>query len=81
MTTTRKAAATKVAAGPAPKKKLLNVGDIVHLVINGQTLQYYQLLDEDAEYLKFKANVQMSPQTEEVLIPKHAIERIGLPRG
>jgi len=67
-------------AGPPAKedKKLFKVGQLCHLVINGQTLQNYELLDEDGEYLKFRANVQMSPQTGIVLIPKHAIERIGL---
>lgn len=82
MATARK---TTASVGPKPtpvveKKKLLTVGTLCHLVVNGQTLQYYELLDEDGEYLKFRANVQLSPQTEEVLIPRHAIERIGLPR-
>lgn len=66
-------------ATPTPKRGLLNVGDIVHLVNGGRTLQHYEVLDMDEHFIKFRANIQNAPQTEIVLIPRDKIEALGLP--
>lgn len=60
------------------KKSLLNVGDIVNLEKGGRTLTGYEVLEMDDTYVKFRASVLNSPQTEIVLIPHTKIEAIGL---
>lgn len=63
---------------PVKKESLLEVGQLCNLVIGGRTLQNYELLGQDENYLKFRANVQVAPQTEIVLLPRTSIEVIGL---
>lgn len=81
---TRKGGSTAGQAEPdvakaAAPKGLLKIGDIVHLVNGGRTLQHYEVLDMDEHFIKFRANVQNAPQTEIVLIPWDKIEALGLP--
>lgn len=68
----------------APKKPetvepLLKVGDQVHLVTGGRTLQNYTVLAMDDKLVKFSANPQVAPQTNAILIPWTALEVMGIP--
>ena len=60
------------------KKSLLNVGDIVNLDRGGRNLTGYEVLDMDDSFIKFRANIQFSPQTEIILIPWGELGVIGL---
>lgn len=62
----------------APSAKLLQIGAIVNLEKGGRTLTGYEVLDYDDTFVKFRASVLNSPQTEVVLIPFEKIEAIGL---
>ena len=62
----------------APKKSLLEVGQIVNLEKGGRTLTGYEVLDFDDRLVKFRGSVMNSPQTEIVLVPWEKIEAIGL---
>lgn len=73
-------AVQKKEAAPA-KEPLLKIGDLVHLVAGGRTLQNYEVLDMDDTYLKLRANVQIAPQTEVVLVPHAKVEMLGLPNA
>lgn len=57
---------------------LLEVGQLCNLVVGGRTLQNYEFLGSDSNYLKFRGNVQIAPQTEIVLFHHTSIEGIGL---
>ena len=57
---------------------LLEVGQLCNLVVGGRTLQNYEFLASDDHYLKFRGNMQISPQTEIVLFHRTNIEGIGL---
>lgn len=61
-----------------PFKFSFEPGEIFNLVVNGQLLPAYELLEKQADLWVFRANTQVSPQTEVVGIPFRAIERIGL---
>lgn len=74
----KKAAALKPQPLEIIPKDFLTEGQLCNLVVNGQTLPSYEYLGTDGIFLKFRANVQFSPQTELVLIPFHAVERVGL---
>lgn len=63
---------------PPVKKNLLEVGQLCNLLVGGRTLQNYELLDQDDHFMKFKANLQIAPQTEVVLFHRSSIEGIGL---
>jgi hypothetical protein len=69
-------AAPKAAPAKAP---LLTVGMLVHLVSGGRTLQNYEVLDMDENYVKLRANAQIAPQTDVILVPHGKIEMLGLP--
>lgn len=69
------AAAPKAAPVKAP---LLKIGALVNLVANGRTLEGYEVLDMDENFVKFRGNLQVAPQTEIVLIPHAKIEALGL---
>lgn len=56
----------------------LRKGQLVHLGLNGRTLQYREILDWDDKFLKIRSDVSVSPQTEIVLLPWAQIEAIGL---
>lgn len=56
----------------------LQVGDIVNIVSHGRTLQGYEVLGKDGQFIKFRADMSVAPQTEVVLIPYAQIEAIGL---
>jgi len=56
----------------------LRVGQLVHLVSSGRTLQYREVLGMDDKFLKIRSDVTVSPQTEVVLIPWARIEAIGI---
>lgn len=62
---------------PAPKP-FLRIGQLVHLSMNGRTLQYREILDWDERFLKIRSDLSVSPQTEIVLLPWAQIEAIGL---
>lgn len=53
-------------------------GQIFHLVVNGQFLPNYELIEIQGNLWVFRGNTLVSPQTEIVGIPYHSIERIGL---
>ncbi len=56
----------------------LQKGQLVHLVLNGRTLQYREILDWDDKFLKIRSDMSVAPQTEIVLIPWPQIEALGL---
>lgn len=56
----------------------LRKGQLVHLGLNGRTLQNREVLGWDDRFLKIRSDVSVSPQTEIVLLPWAQIEAIGL---
>jgi hypothetical protein len=62
----------------APQDGLLKIGALVNLVSGGRTLTDYEVLDFDSNFVKFRGNIQVAPQTEIVLIPWAQIEALGL---
>lgn len=60
-----------------PFKFSFEPGEIFNLVVNGQFLPSYELIEIQSNLWVFRGSVQASPQTEVVGIPFHAIERIG----
>lgn len=60
-------------------ESLLKLGDQVHLVSGGRTLQNYVVLGMDDRFLKLSANEQIAPQTAVILVPWTALEVLGLP--
>ncbi len=69
MATTAKATATK---------SLLTKGSLVNLEKGGRTLSNLEVLDWDENFIKFRWDMHISPQTEIVLVPWAKIEAIGL---
>lgn len=63
------------AAAPKP---LLEKGKLVNLEKGGRTLTNLEVLDWDENFVKFRWDIHVSPQTEVVLIPWAKIESIGL---
>lgn len=57
---------------------LLKKGSLVSLEKGGRTLTGLEVIDWDDNFVKFRWNVHVSPQTEIVLIPWGKIEAIGL---
>ncbi len=68
-------ATTKTAT---PTKSLLKIGTLVNIDKGGRTLQNLEVLDFDDNFIKFRWDIHVSPQTEIVLIPWAKIEAIGL---
>ena len=62
----------------APEITMLKKGALVNLEKGGRTLTNYKILDWDDVYVKFQGSLQVSPQTEIVLIPHAKIEGMGL---
>lgn len=62
----------------APDWGFLREGMIVNVVTGGRTLTGYEVLGVDANFVKFRGNIQVAPQTEIVLIPFQRIEALGL---
>lgn len=62
-------------------ESLLKVGDQIHLVSGGRTLQNYTVMAMDDRLVKFSANPQIAPQTDYILIPWTSIEVMGLPNA
>jgi len=62
----------------AVTKSLLEVGKLVNIEKGGRTLQNLEVLDFDENFIKFRWDTHVSPQTEIVLIPWAKIEAIGL---
>lgn len=56
----------------------LEVGQICNIVVNGQLLPNYEFLGQDNIFMHFRGDLRVSPQCEAVLIPIHAVERLGL---
>jgi hypothetical protein len=69
---------TKRTELPEEPKGLLRVGQIVNVVFGSRTHQGYEVLDMDGDFIKFRGNMTVAPQTEVVLIPRAQIEAIGL---
>lgn len=65
-------------AKTAVTKSLLQVGKLVNIDKGGRTLQNLEVLDFDDNFIKFRWDIHVSPQTEIVLIPWAKIEAIGL---
>lgn len=63
---------------PTNTDGLLRKGQLVHLILNGRTLQFREVLDWDDRFLKIRSDIQVAPQTEIVLIPWGQIEALGL---
>lgn len=59
-------------------KPLLGKGKLVNLEKGGRTLTNLEVLDWDDNFVKFRWDIHVSPQTEVVLIPWVKIESIGL---
>ena len=57
---------------------MLRKGQLVHLILNGRTLQHREVLDWDDRFLKIRSDVSVAPQTEIVLIPWGQIEALGI---
>ena len=57
---------------------LLKKGALVSLEKGGRTLTGLEVLDWDENFIKFRWNVHIAPQTEIVLIPWGKIESLGL---
>jgi len=57
---------------------LLKKGAIVSLEKGGRTLTGLEVIDWDENFIKFRWNIHIAPQTETVLIPWGKIESIGL---
>lgn len=57
---------------------MIRKGQLVHLILNGRTLQFREILDWDDRFLKIRSDVTVAPQTEIVLIPWGQIESLGL---
>lgn len=68
-------ATTKTASTVKP---LLEKGKLVNLEKGGRTLTNLEVLDWDDNFVKFRWDIHVSPQTEIVLIPWAKIESIGL---
>lgn len=68
------------AAPKAAEKDLLPIGAVVSLVSGGRTMPGYEVVDKDARFVKFRANLQLAPQTDFVLVPYELLEMVGLPR-
>lgn len=56
----------------------LEVGQLCNVVANGNLMPNYELLHKTDSYLTFRGDLRVSPQCEIVIVPWHAIERIGL---
>lgn len=69
------AAPRKVSAEAEP---LLKVGALVNLERGGRTLQNLEVLGYDENFVKFRWDIHVSPQTEIVLVPWAKIESLGL---
>lgn len=61
-----------------PTTSLLKKGAFVNLVAGGRTLENYEVLDWDDNFVKFRGSVHVAPQTELVLIPWQKLEALGL---
>jgi len=66
------------AAKATGTKSLLVKGNLVNLEKGGRTLQNLEVLDWDENFVKFRWDLHVSPQTEVVLVPWAKIESIGL---
>lgn len=62
----------------AQSQLYLQVGQLVNVTASGRTLFNYEILGWDTNFIKFRADVTVSPQTEVVLIPYAQVEAIGL---
>lgn len=62
----------------APAKALLEKGKLVNLERGGRTLTNLEVIDWDDNFIKFRWDLHVSPQTEIVLIPWAKVEAIGL---
>lgn len=67
-----------VAKAANTTKPLLEKGKLVNLEKGGRTLTNLEVLDWDDNFVKFRWDIHISPQTEIVLIPWAKIESIGL---
>lgn len=75
----REEVTTEVEAPKAsPFQFPIEPGRLYNLVVNGQFLPNYELIEVQRDLWVFRGALQASPQTEIVGIPYHAIERIGL---
>lgn len=59
-------------------KPMLEKGKLVNLEKGGRTLTNLEVIDWDDNFVKFRWDIHISPQTEIVLIPWAKIESIGL---
>lgn len=73
----RQKASTEEPVSPCTHE-LLSKHQLVHLVVNGRTLQFREILDWDDKFLKVRSDVHVAPQTEIALYPWHSIEAIGI---
>lgn len=70
--------AKRVTEESALPQTFLQSGQLVNITCSGRTLFNYEVLGWDANFIKFRADLTVSPQTEVVLIPYGQIEAIGL---
>ncbi len=62
------------------KEDLLPIGTITSLVSGGRTLEGYEVVAKDEKFIKFRANLQIAPMTEYVLVPYAKLEMVGVKR-
>lgn len=67
-----------MAVAKTASASFLKKGALVSLEKGGRTLTGLEVLDWDDNFIKFRWNVHVSPQTEIVLVPWQKIEAIGL---
>ena len=63
---------------PPAAEPLLQKGKLVNLERGGRTLTNLEVIDWDDNFIKFRWDLHVSPQTEIVLIPWAKVEAIGL---
>jgi len=70
--------AKRVTEGNDLPQSYLQVGQLVNVTVGGRTLPNYEILGWDANFIKFRGDMTVSPQTEVVLIPFGQVEALGL---
>lgn len=61
-----------------PAKSFLEVGKLINIEKGGRTLHNVEIIDWDDTFLKLRWDMNVSPQTEIILIPWAKVEAIGL---
>lgn len=68
----------KVVDVPDEPQSFLQPGQLCNLPLGGRTISGYEYLGTDGVFLKFRADINVSPMTSIVLIPVNKLEAVGL---